>query len=322
MLMLALLLGWRKASKCKKLLKQVRSRLECLKNERSAISTQLRKELEKLDDEALNLRIEQEQHIRDESSVYNLLDHFCNLILKHSFYNYIRTHKQCRQRNLAEAVSSLVFASSRLRCGVIPELEEIRDLFGERYGESFVETTVKLVPGNRVNPTFKKSILALFPDSVVPNDRVKQELVKPSFTSSSTDEAPERSSTAEEKDDEDRNNKLQLITFQSSKHVHPKLPDWDDIFTKFRALKKPKYVNPKLPEYDDITAKDKAVKSPIINNENTTADNYRSQLEYDDEHDNIDDGAMFSYSWLSIESILAMINQPQCASVINTITPY
>ncbi|XP_062005929.1 uncharacterized protein LOC133723116 [Rosa rugosa] len=294
--------GWGKASRCKKLLKQVRSRLECLKEERSTISTELGKDVEELDYKALNLRVEQEQHIRDESSVYTLLDHFCKLILMHFFY--IRTHRQCRQRDLAVAVSSLVFASSSLGRGVIPELEEIRDLLGERYGESFVETAVKLLPGNLVNPNFQKNILALSPETVVPNDIVKHELVKPSFTTSSPDEAPERSS-AEKKDDENRNNELQLISLQSPMHVHPKLPDWDDIFTKFSALKKPKYLHPKLPEYDDITAKFNALKIPM--NENPP-NNYQLQLEYHDDHDNIDDRAIFDYSRLSIESSCNLIS--------------
>ena len=274
-----LMLGWAKASKCKKLLKQVLSHPECLEQERFATSMQLRQDLDqKIDYEALNLRIEQEQHIRNESSAYDLLDYFCKLILKHLFY--IRTHKQCRQRNLAEAVSCLVFASSRLTCGVIPELGEIRGLFGERYGESFVDAAVKLLPGNLVNPTFKKNIIVLSPpDSVVPTDViVKHEPLKPSFTSSSPDQAAARSSE-QKKDDE----------VQCPKHVHPKLPDWDDIYTQFSALKKPKYVSPKLP---DIAAKINALKIP--KNENT-ADNYQLQLQYHEDHGSVDDEAIFNF---------------------------
>ena len=282
-----IMLGWAKASKCKKLLKRVRSRLECLQNEGSAHSIQLRKDIEKLDYEALNIRIEQEQRIRNESSAYDLVDHFCKLILMHFFY--IRTHKNCRQRNLAEAVSSLVFASSRLRCGGIPELQEIRDLLGERYGESFVETAVKLLPGNLVNPIFKKYILALSPDSVVQTDIVKHEPIIHSCANSSP----------EKKDDEDGKKQLQVITFQAPKHVHPKLPDWNDILTEFSALNKPENENPKLPKYNIGIA---------TKNENT-AENYQSQLEYHDDHNNVDDGAVFRSSWLSIESIRFAIEQ-------------
>ncbi|KAL6146598.1 hypothetical protein ACLB2K_057276 [Fragaria x ananassa] len=237
-----------------------------------------------IDYEALNLRIEQEQHIRDESSAYDLLYYFFKLILND------------RQRNLAEAVSCLVFASSRLTCGVIPKLGEIRDLFGERYEESFVDTAVKLLPGNLVNPTFKKNIIALCPpDSEVPTDViVKHELVKPSFTSSSPDQAPARSSE-QKKDDK----------VQCPKHVHPKLPDWDDIYTQFNALKKPKYVNPKLP---DIAAKINALN--LSKNENT-ADNYQLQLQYHEDHGSVDDGAIFSFHGCrnSIERIEFEIQQ-------------
>ncbi|XP_050379633.1 uncharacterized protein LOC126796970 [Argentina anserina] len=277
------ILGWAKASECKKvkkLLKQARSRLDCMKIQRSVISLQLRKDLEKLDLEELNNRIKQEQHIRDDSAAYDLLEHFCKIILRHFFY--IRTHKKCGQRTLAEAVSSLVFASSRLRCGVIPELEKIRDFFKERYGEDFVETAVNLLPGNLVNPTFKKNILALFPDSVVQTDIMK-------------------------KDDEDGKNQLQLVTFQPLKHVHPKLPDWDDIVAEFSALKKPKYEQyPKLSENYDIADKMNDFNAP--ENE-STADNYQFQLEDHAYHDNVDDGAILEYPWLSIGSINFAIQQ-------------
>lgn len=48
-----------------------------------------------------------------------------------------------------EAVSSLVFASAR--CGDLPELLRIRELFGKRYGPRFAAAAVDLRPGNLVN---------------------------------------------------------------------------------------------------------------------------------------------------------------------------
>ncbi|KAL6138049.1 hypothetical protein ACLB2K_063335 [Fragaria x ananassa] len=168
-------------------------------------------------------------------------------------------------------------------CNVVKGLgnkSPLNDLFGERYGESFVDTAVKLLPGNLVNPIFKKNIIALSPpDSAVPTDViVKHKPVKPSFTSSSPDQAPARLSE-QKKDDE----------VQCPKHVHPKLPDWDDIYTQFSALKKPKYVSPKLP---DIAAKINALKIP--KNENT-ADNYQLQLQYHEDHGSVDDEAIFNF---------------------------
>lgn len=329
-----LLLGWVKASKCKKLLKQVQSRLKCLKDERSALSKQLQAEVvdevtEKcnntLDKKALKARIGIEHIIRDECVVYELLDHYCKLILMHFFY--IRMHKQCRQRDLIEAVSSLVFASSRLRCGAIPELEEIRVLFTERYGESFIATNVQLLPGNLVNTILLKNVLAVSPKPVVPNNDENQlqlitlpasfYVIKPSFTDSSLEQlALERSLEAK---DENRGNDdhLQLITLVSPKHVHPKLPDCDEIYSKFNALKRPKHVHPKLPDCDDITAKFNALKNP--NGKVNTPDNYQLQLEYHD-HDYIGDRVIFNYSWLDLEREHLQNNKP--APMLLTQSPH
>lgn len=51
--------------------------------------------------------------------------------------------------DINEAVASLIFASSR--CGDLPELRVIRELFGERYGQRFATTASELLPGNLVN---------------------------------------------------------------------------------------------------------------------------------------------------------------------------
>lgn len=322
-----LLFGWGKASKCKKLLKQVQSRLKCLKDERSALSKQLQTEVvdkvsEKcnntLDKKELKARIGIEHIIRDECVVYELLDHYCKLILMHFFY--IRMHKQCRQRDLIEAVSSLVFASSRLRCGAIPELEEIRVLFTERYGESFISAAVQLLPGNLVNTILLKNVLAVSPKSVMLNNDENQlqlitlpasfYVIKPSFTDSSLEQlALERSSSLEDKDENRGNDDhLQLITLVSPKHVHPKLPDCDEIYSKFSALKRPKHVHPKLPDYDDITAKFNDLKN-LNRKVNTPHDNYELQLEYHD-HDYIGDRVICNYSWLDLEREHLQNNKP------------
>lgn len=50
----------------------------------------------------------------------------------------------CRNcpEELKEAVSSLIFASSR--CGDFPELQEIRALFTSRFGKEFVGRAIEL----------------------------------------------------------------------------------------------------------------------------------------------------------------------------------
>jgi len=50
---------------------------------------------------------------------------------------------------LKEAVSSLVFASSR--CGEFPELHKIREILTSKFGKEFAGHAVELHKNNRVN---------------------------------------------------------------------------------------------------------------------------------------------------------------------------
>ncbi|KAA8524444.1 hypothetical protein F0562_010832 [Nyssa sinensis] len=139
--MFDILFGWRKASNCKKLIRRVQCRLKLLKNKRCSIVRQLREDVEQL--------------FKDESivAVYDLLDHFCEFIIIH--LSYIRRHKDC-PNDINEAVSSLIFASAR--CGDLPELQVIRKLFGERYGQRFAMAALELLPGNLVNHQIKENL--------------------------------------------------------------------------------------------------------------------------------------------------------------------
>ncbi|CAL5200419.1 unnamed protein product [Lathyrus oleraceus] len=148
--MFEILFGWSKASKCKKAIKKACYRIKFLKNKRQTIVKQLRNDLAELiqsghEEIALN-RVE--QLIKDESlaDAYELLEKFCEFIL--SQFSYIRRHKDC-PNDIKIAISSLIYASAR--CGEIPELSDIRKLFGKRYGEKFAKAAVELFPGNLVN---------------------------------------------------------------------------------------------------------------------------------------------------------------------------
>ncbi|WZY80436.1 hypothetical protein YC2023_026820 [Brassica napus] len=148
--MFGFLFGWRKASKCKRTLKQLQRRLNLLKNKKHVISSHLRHDIVQL------LRIgERDRALRrahdlflDESllSLYHLLLQFSDVILLN--LSYIRRHREV-SNGVNEAVSTLIFASAR--CGDLPELRTLRALFGERYGKLFVSTALYLLPGNRVN---------------------------------------------------------------------------------------------------------------------------------------------------------------------------
>ncbi|KAK3039565.1 hypothetical protein RJ639_027709 [Escallonia herrerae] len=155
--MLELIFGWRKASKCKKLVRRVQCRLKLLKNKRCSIVRQLRDDMARLikhghHDIAFNRA---EQLFKDESivSVYDLLDHFCEFIIIN--LSYIRRHKDC-PNDINEAVSSLIFASAR--CGDLPELRVIRKLFGERYGQRLAMISLELLPGNLVNRQISENL--------------------------------------------------------------------------------------------------------------------------------------------------------------------
>ncbi|XP_022762502.1 uncharacterized protein LOC111308443 [Durio zibethinus] len=149
--------GWRKASKCKKLIKRVQCRLKLLKNKRHTIAKQLREDVAELiklgyEETAFNRA---EQLLKDESmiAVYDMLDHFCEFV--NIQLSYIRRHKDC-PNDINEAVSSLIFASAR--CADLPELSAIRKLFGERYGQRFATAAVELLPGNLVNREIKEKL--------------------------------------------------------------------------------------------------------------------------------------------------------------------
>lgn len=149
--------GWRKASKCKKLIKKIQCRLKLLKNKRNTIVRQLKDDLSELlkhgHDQTAFDRVE--QLYRDEKlvEVYDLLENFCEFILIN--LPYIRRNKDC-PNDINEAMSSLIFASARF--GDLPELLEIRKLFQDRYGQRFAKVALELLPGNLVNRQIQEKL--------------------------------------------------------------------------------------------------------------------------------------------------------------------
>ncbi|KAK7263641.1 hypothetical protein RJT34_31235 [Clitoria ternatea] len=158
--------GWSKASKCKKMIKRARSRLEQLKNKREVTANQLRKDLSELiQNSHEETAIERaEQLIQDENLVaaYELLDQFLEFILKK--HSYIKKHKDYPP-DINEAVSSLIFASARI--GDFPELCVLRKLFAKRFGEDFATAAIHQLPGNFVNQKLIENLTVKFlPDDL------------------------------------------------------------------------------------------------------------------------------------------------------------
>ncbi|OVA00543.1 protein of unknown function DUF292 [Macleaya cordata] len=167
-----ILFGWRKASKCKKLIKRVQCRLKLLRNKRYSIIRHLREDIIQLlkngQEQSAYGRVEQLCKDQSIMAAYDLLDHFCEFIIIN--LPYIRQNKDC-PNDINEAASSLLYASARF--GDLPELHKLRKLFGERYGHRFAMAAVELLPGNLVN----RQIIEKLSVKSVPDD-VKFKLMK------------------------------------------------------------------------------------------------------------------------------------------------
>ncbi|KAL1567688.1 hypothetical protein AAHA92_03141 [Salvia divinorum] len=161
-----ILFGWRKASKCKKLIKRVQCRLKLLMSKRSCIVKQLRKDVaELLKHGHHQLAFERvEQVVIDENmvQVYDLLYQYCEFVI----FNlpYIRKHRDC-PNDIREAASTLIFSSARF--GELPELLSIRKLFAIRYGQKFVTSALDLLPGHLVSAVIIENLeMRRVPDDV------------------------------------------------------------------------------------------------------------------------------------------------------------
>lgn len=66
-------------------------------------------------------------------------------------------HRECPEE-LREAVSSLIFASSR--CGEFPELLKIREMLTMRFGKEFAARAIELRNNSAVNPKVIKKFIA------------------------------------------------------------------------------------------------------------------------------------------------------------------
>ncbi|CAN0914968.1 IST1-like protein [Linum grandiflorum] len=159
------LLGWRKASKCKRTVRRLQVRMRALRNKRQAMARQSKEDVVQLiklgfHDIAFN-RVEQVVKDEEMVKVYELLDNYCDVISIN--ISYIRKRKDL-PNDINEAVSSLVFASARI--GDLPELQVVRELAEDRYGPRFERVAVDLLPGNHVNHQVREKLTA----GTVPDD--------------------------------------------------------------------------------------------------------------------------------------------------------
>ncbi|XP_019096570.1 PREDICTED: stress response protein NST1-like [Camelina sativa] len=150
---------WRTASTCEQLLQQLQSRLKLLISKKHALSRDLRSDIVifiRFNDFINALRrTEQLVLVKNSVVVYELLLRFTKFIIHH--IPYIAKHRKLSNDKINEAVSSLVFASAS--CGQeLRELVSIKELFSQRYGQSFVTSALQLCPGNLVNLQMKENL--------------------------------------------------------------------------------------------------------------------------------------------------------------------
>jgi vacuolar protein sorting-associated protein IST1 len=95
-------------------------------------------------------RIRVEHVIREMNlwAAYEILELFCEFVLAR--VPILESQKEC-PRELREAIASIIFAAPR--CSEVPDLLQIKNLFGTKYGKEFIMVSSELRPDSGVNRT-------------------------------------------------------------------------------------------------------------------------------------------------------------------------
>ncbi|KAK6126793.1 hypothetical protein DH2020_039463 [Rehmannia glutinosa] len=121
------------------------SRLKLLRNKKEVQVKQMKREIAQLlesgQDQTARIRVE--HVIREEKmmSAYDLIEIYCELIVAR--LPIIESQKIC-PIDLKEAVASVIFASPR--CGDVPELQDVKKHFTEKYGKDFTTAAIEVRP--------------------------------------------------------------------------------------------------------------------------------------------------------------------------------
>ncbi|XP_019154181.1 PREDICTED: uncharacterized protein LOC109150650 [Ipomoea nil] len=148
---------WRKAYKCKRVIRRLKQRIELQKNRMDAIIRQARSDVAQLlQNGQLHLALSKVEQLHSDQcrlAAYNQLLHFCDCIFTNlsDFSMHSKFSDEGR-----EAASSIIYASAR--CSELPELHSLRDLFKQHFGKAFERINVQLLPGNTVNSQTKQNL--------------------------------------------------------------------------------------------------------------------------------------------------------------------
>ncbi|OAY60402.1 IST1 homolog [Manihot esculenta] len=104
------------------------------------------------------LRVEHVMKEQNMMDAFAMIMDYCSLLIDRVML--LKKNKECPEE-LKEAISSLIFASSR--CGEFPELQKIRGIFVSRFGREFAAHAIELRNNSGVNPKIIQKLSTQWP---------------------------------------------------------------------------------------------------------------------------------------------------------------
>ncbi|KFK44522.1 hypothetical protein AALP_AA1G267500 [Arabis alpina] len=139
-------------AKCKTCLNLSIARMKLLQNKRDMQLKHMKKEiahfLQAGQEPIARIRVEHVIREMNLWAAYEILELFCEFVLAR--VPILESQKEC-PRELREAIASIIFAAPR--CSEVPDLVQIKNLFGTKYGKEFIMVSSELRPDSGVNRT-------------------------------------------------------------------------------------------------------------------------------------------------------------------------
>ncbi|CAN8291405.1 unnamed protein product [Cochlearia groenlandica] len=153
-------------AKCKTSLNLAIARMKLLQNKRDMQLKHMKKEIAQFLQAGQEpiARIRVEHVIREMNlwAAYEILELFCEFVLAR--VPILESQKEC-PRELREAIASIIFAAPR--CSEVPDLVQIKNLFGTKYGKEFIMVSSELRPDSGVNRTIIEKLSPASPSGEV-----------------------------------------------------------------------------------------------------------------------------------------------------------
>ncbi|KAG2320827.1 hypothetical protein Bca4012_056134 [Brassica carinata] len=153
-------------AKCKTSLNFAIARMKLLQNKRDMHLKHMKKEIAQFLQAGQEpiARIRVEHVIREMNlwAAYEILELFCEFVLAR--VPILESQKEC-PRELREAIASIIFAAPR--CSEVPDLLQLKNLFGTKYGKEFIMVSSELRPDSGVNRTIIEKLSPASPSGEV-----------------------------------------------------------------------------------------------------------------------------------------------------------